>query len=148
MTRHRDGTARTNAIAAVACASVLAVGVAACGNSSGGSQAATVAPASNAGSAGAPAAPSTSGSVPHYQPSSVVSKSGYSTVLSSPDSIEKIGAFYRDALAKGGWVVSSSSSSSYHASLSGHRGGEWVTVSVYPTGSGSGISISTSKPAG
>jgi hypothetical protein len=144
MTSYRTTRRRTSAIAAFAGASLLAVGVAACGGSSGGSQAAVATPASGQSST----ATSSAGTVPDYQPSTVVSKSDYSTVLSSPDSVDKIGAFYRDAVANGGWSVSSSSSSSHHASISGHRDGVWLSVSVYPTGSGSGISISTSKPAG
>jgi hypothetical protein len=80
--------------------------------------------------------------VPEYQPSSVVSESAYSTVLKSPNSIAQIGAFYSAALAKGGWKLRSSSKSAFHASFTAHRPNEGVTISVYPIGSGSGISIS------
>ena len=81
--------------------------------------------------------------LPDYQPSTVVSKSEYSTVLTSPDSVGKVGEFYRKALATGGWHVTSSSMSAYHASFSANRSNEGVNVSVYSRGSGSGISIST-----
>lgn len=73
----------------------------------------------------------------------MVSKSAYSTVLMSPDSVSKIGEFYRKALAAGGWHVTSSSMSAYQASFSANRSNEGVNVSVYSRGSGSGISIST-----
>jgi len=86
---------------------------------------------------------SSAGKLPDYQPSTVVSKSEYSTVLTSPDSVSKVGDFYRNALATGGWHVKSSSMSAYHASFSANRSNEGVNVSVYSLGSGSGISIST-----
>jgi hypothetical protein len=54
-----------------------------------------------------------------------------------------VGAFYKDALAKDGWSLVSASSSPYSASFTAHRDGEGVAVSVYPRGSGSGISITT-----
>ena len=86
---------------------------------------------------------SSAGRLPDYRPSTVVSKSEYSTVLTSPDSASKVGEFYRTALAAGGWHVTSSSMSAYQASFSANRSNEGVNVSVYPRGSGSGISIST-----
>jgi hypothetical protein len=81
--------------------------------------------------------------LPDYQPATLVSKSAYSTVLTSPDSVSKIGEFYRNALATGGWQVTASSMSAYHASFTASRSNEGVSVSVYSRGSGSGISIST-----
>jgi hypothetical protein len=81
--------------------------------------------------------------LPEYQPSSVVSKTSTSTVLTSPDSVAKIGSFYANALANGGWHLSSSSAGSYHASFTAHRGNQGASISVYPRGGGSGISIST-----
>ena len=78
-----------------------------------------------------------------YNPSTVVSKHGGSIVLSSPDSVTKIGAYYKGVLAKGGWQVQSATVTAASASFSAHRTGEGVTISVYPQGSGSGISITT-----
>lgn len=97
------------------------------------------------GSGGASTAADTSaqGKLPEYQPSAVVSKSAYSIVLTSPDSVNKIGAFYRKALATGGWHVVSDSSGPYHASFTAYRSHEGASISVYSRGSGSGISIST-----
>ncbi len=151
--------ARSRILAAAAVA-VTAVGLSACA-ASGGAPAATPtktvtqtaqaspAPAASKPTA-APSAPasrpadsSSAGKLPDYQPSTVVSKSAYSIVLTSPDSVSKIGAFYRNALATGGWHVTSSSMSAYHASLAAYRSNEGVSVSVYSRGSGSGISIST-----
>ena len=93
--------------------------------------------------ASGPADSSPAGKLPDYQPSTVVSKSEYSTVLTSPNSVSKVGEFYRKALATGGWHVTSSSMSTYQASFSANRSNEGMNVSVYSRGSGSGISIST-----
>jgi hypothetical protein len=151
----------------------LAIGVSACGGSSGGSTGGSAsktaaakqsrpaktasssasAPASTSASATSAAAASGSGAsasksnatttVPDYKPSSIVSKHGGSTVLSSPDPVAKVGAYYKGALAKGGWQVRSAVVTAASASFSAHRAGEGVTISVYPNASGSGISITT-----
>ncbi len=52
-------------------------------------------------------------------------------------------ATYTDALAKGGWQITSSSGSAYNASFTAHRANEGVSISVYSRGAGSGISITT-----
>jgi hypothetical protein len=151
------GTSRIFAAGAVA---VAAVGLTAC-TASGGAPAATpattvtqTAQASPAAAVSNPtAAPSvpasgsadspSAGKLPDYQPSTVVSKSADSTVLTSPDSVNRIGEFYRSALTAGGWHVTASSMSAYHASFAAYRSNEGINVSVYSRGSGSGISIST-----
>jgi hypothetical protein len=158
--------ADTRILAAVA-AACAAVGLAACAAAPGSAPAApathtVTAPASQAPAAASPAAASpaaggsaaggsaagsaataASGKLPDYQPSTVVSRSASSTVLTSPDPVDKIGAFYKDALAQGGWHVTSSSMSAYHASFTAYRSSEGASISVYSQGSGSGISIST-----
>jgi hypothetical protein len=157
----------TRASAALA-ASALAIGVAACGGSTGGSNGAastetvtvnhstpatsnsapSATPGAAAASHSAPAATQRapaampSAAVPDYQPASVVSRSQHSTVLNSPDSISKIGSYYEGVLARGGWKLRSSSNTAYSASFTAHRADEGVTISVYPRGSGSGVSIS------
>ena len=144
--------------ASVAATALLAVGLAACSVTTGGSAASPVktvtatAPAShdngnpaaasqdNGSSAGssAPAAEK----LPDYRPSTVVSQGGTTTVLKSPDSVDKVGTFYKSALADGGWDTTSSSVGSVHASFTAHRAHEGVSISVYPGYGGSGISIS------
>jgi hypothetical protein len=144
----------------VAVAALLAAGVAACGvtasapAASPATTAAASAPASqapaakssasasSAGNTSAKADASTTGKLPDYRPATVVSDSGTTTVLKSPDSVPKIGAFYRDALANGGWDTTSSSMGSLHASFTAHRAHEGVSISVYPRFGGAGISIS------
>jgi hypothetical protein len=149
-------------VSAAAAAAVLAVGLAACGGISGpaASPTATVTatvPASQASAANSSAAPSashaadaaaeasadTTGKLPDYQPATIVSKTSTSTVLTSPDSVAKIGAFYADVLAKGGWHVISSSVGSFHASFTASHDHQGASISVYPRWGGSGISIST-----
>jgi hypothetical protein len=156
---------RSRRAAAIVAASVITLVVGACGSSSSSSTtktatsvatANTAAPAvttaaaatatsvaTSAAAAPAPAGASTSGGVAEYQPSTVISKSASATVLSSPDSVDKVGAFYKDALAKDGWTVTSAATSPYSASFSAHRDSQGVNISIYPRGSGSGISITT-----
>jgi hypothetical protein len=154
--------AGTRTLASVAVAAFAAAGVAACGAAGGGSAAppaktaAASAPASHAPAANASAATpassasgtparadaSATGRLPDYHPSTVVSDSGTTTVLKSPDSVTKVGAFYQNALSNGGWDTTASSMGSFHASFTAHRAHEGVTISVYPRFGGSGISIS------
>ena len=149
-------------ISAAVVAAFAAVGLTACA-APGGTPAATVtvtqtAPAGQAPAAGnsTAAAPrpgssdsssatgtSATGRLPDYQPSTVVSNSEYSTVLTSPDRVSKIGTFYQNALATGGWHVASSSMGPYHTSFTAYRGHEGASISVYSRWGGSGISIST-----
>lgn len=102
-------------------------------------------PKASAGSSGAASetgSPAT-GKPPDYEPSKVVSSSASSTVLTSPDPVTEIAAFYKEALAKGGWHVTSSTVGTYSATFAATRGNEGANISVYHTGSGSGISINT-----
>jgi hypothetical protein len=141
-------TAGTRTLASVTVAALMAAGVAACGASVGGSApspaktAAASAPASGASDTSAGTSASPTGKLPAYHPSTVVSESSSTTVLKSPDSVSKIGAFYRNALANGGWDTTSSSMGSFHASFTAHRAHEGVSISVYPRFGGAGISIS------
>ena len=148
--------------ASAAAAAALAVGLAACGGINGPATSPTTtvtatAPASQAPAANSAPAPAashaadaaaranadTTGTLPDYQPSKLVSKTSTSTVLTSPDSVAKIGAFYADVLAKGGWQVISSSVGSFHASFTVSHDHQGASISVYPRWGGSGISIST-----
>ena len=143
-------------------ASLTALGVAACGAGSTTTvtKTGTSAASTSTGGATAPARTTATASstraqaatsgrsanqaaLPDYQPSSIVNKSPGATVLRSPSGVEAIGAFYKNALTKGGWQIVSASSGPYHASITAHRSGEGATVSVYPLASGSGISITT-----
>jgi hypothetical protein len=141
----------------MAAVALLAAGLAACTVNTGpaASPAASTAnaPASHAPAANASAPPASqasdtsagqaaTGKLADYHPSTVVSESGTTTVLRSPDSVTKVGAFYHTALASGGWDTTASSMGSFHASFTAHRAGQGVSISVYPRLGGSGISIS------
>lgn len=71
----------------------------------------------------------------------MVRKNQFVTVLKSPDSISKVGAFYKAQLAKGGWQVRRSSENAFHATFTAHRDSEGVTIAIYPMGSGSGVTV-------
>jgi hypothetical protein len=133
-----------------------ALAVSACGSSSGSangssspppksSSTSTTAAKSAAGPAApAPAPAASSGSIPNYQPSAVVSQSSGHTELTSPGSVADLTTFYENALQQNGWSVSSSSKTATSANFVGHRSGEGATVSISTLGgSGTTISVST-----
>jgi hypothetical protein len=108
----------------------------------------TTAPAAPAAPASTPApAPSSatnSGTVPNYQPSSVVGEATGHTQLSSPDGVAKVTAFYEGVLRQNGWSLSSSNKTATSANLIAHRSGQGATVAISTAGpSGTSISIST-----
>jgi hypothetical protein len=85
-----------------------------------------------------------SGSIPNFQPSTVVSQSTGHTQLRSSGTVAALTSFYENALQQDGWSVSSSSKTATSANFVGHRSGEGATVSISTLGgSGSTISIST-----
>lgn len=73
----------------------------------------------------------------------MVSSTASSTVLTSPDSVTKVADFYKAELPKDGWHVTSSTIGTYSATFTATRGNEGANISVYRSGSGSGISINT-----
>jgi hypothetical protein len=76
-----------------------------------------------------------------YHPSTVVKKNNFVTVITSPDSVAKVGAFYKAQLAKGGWQIRQASVNSFHATFNATRTHEGATIDVHPQGSGSGATI-------
>jgi hypothetical protein len=81
-----------------------------------------------------------------YHPSTIVRHNGFVTVISTPDGVGKVAAFYKGQLAKGGWNVRESSVNAFHAVFNATRGNQAVTIVVHPQGSGSGATI-TDHPA-
>lgn len=84
-----------------------------------------------------------SGTLPRYMPSSVVSDTPGSLQLTSPDSIQKITAFYDNALTTGGWTIVSNSKTAYSTNITARKGGTGTTLSISTTGSGCYISLVT-----
>lgn len=76
-----------------------------------------------------------------YHPSTVVRRDRFVTVLTSPDSVSKVGAFYKAQLTKGGWQIRSESTNAFHAVFTAHREHQGATVVVHPQGSGSGVAV-------
>ncbi|HVB45895.1 MAG TPA: hypothetical protein VNF47_24740 [Streptosporangiaceae bacterium] len=138
--------------AALAAMAVLTAVLSACGSGGGGTSA-SPAPASSASPSSAPgtpaesgsAAPSrTSGSLPVYQPSVLVSKTANHVQLTSTSSVEQVTAFYDKALSEGGWTVISASKSAFSTSITAKRGTTGTTLSITAAGpAGTTISIST-----
>ena len=94
----------------------------------------TSAPATTAVAATTPAAatttPASGDAVPEYKPSTVTSSEHVGgagkMVLTSPDSAEKVTAFYENALQSGGWQVEKTTKSGDTVRIQGrkrHRGG-------------------------
>ena len=143
MKKHRNTLLRVLAVAAVA---ALTAGLAAgCGV---GVKTVvpekTKSPSSSPGVSPDPEAPGSddSASLPRYQPSTVVSDSGGSLQLTSPDPVAKVTAFYDEALAQG-WTIISSSKSGFNTSITAKKGNVGTSLSISTTGSGSYISLVT-----
>jgi hypothetical protein len=127
---------------------VLAVGlVAGCGTVKVTPTSTTTSPSTtspSASSSPATSSPATgSTTLPRYQPSSVVSDTPGSLQLTSPDSVQKVTAFYDNALAQGGWSIVSSSKTAYSTSITAKRGSTGTSLSISSTGSGTYISLTT-----
>ena len=105
----------------------------------------TSTPASSSAVSPAQTTPTQSGSttLPKYEPSSVVSDTPGSLQLTSPDSVQKVTAFYDKALTQGGWNIVSSSKTAYSTNITARRGSTGTTLSISVTGSGTYISLTT-----
>ena len=76
-----------------------------------------------------------------YQPSKVIGRSRYLTLLSSPDSVRDLYDFYAGELERGGWITTSGIVSDRSAALVAHHGPHGATVSINDTGTGTAVSI-------
>lgn len=123
------------------------LGVTACGGTTTGQgAAATASPTHPAATATAAPTQSPRGpiaDVPFYQPSRLESHTERTALLSSPDSVSKVNAFYLSELGGHGWTTLSRSISAYHGNFTIKKSTEGANISVYPSGSGSRINIST-----
>jgi hypothetical protein len=81
--------------------------------------------------------------LPRYEPSSVVSDTTGSLQFTSPDSVQKVTAFYDNALAEGGWSIISSSKTEYNTSVTAKKGNTGTSLSISATGGGTYISLTT-----
>jgi hypothetical protein len=78
-----------------------------------------------------------------YRPSTVVSHSGDSAVLNSPDPVTKVTDYYVNLVNTGGWTVVSKSVTPDNGNLVIKKAGQGATIDISPSGTGSVITIST-----
>jgi hypothetical protein len=90
-----------------------------------------------------PSQPS-SGTVPAYQPSTVVSQNAGHTQLKSADSVAKVTSFYDSFFGHNGWTIVSSNKTAYSANVVAKRSGQGATIAIASAGpAGTSVSIST-----
>ena len=127
------------------------------GCSSGSSSSSpTSAPATTAAAATTPAAAATTpaaatttaasgDAVPEYKPSTVTSSKhaggASKTVLTSPDSAEKVAAFYENALQSGGWQVEKTTKSGDTVEYKAIKGTAAVEIEISSAGAGASITV-------
>lgn len=74
----------------------------------------------------------------------MVSESPGHLQLTSSDDVQKVTAFYDNALTTGGWSIASSSKTAYSTNITARRGSTGTTLSISTAGpAGTSISIST-----
>jgi hypothetical protein len=118
------------------------------GCSSGSSSSSpTSAPATTAAAAATPAAatPASGDAVPEYKPSTVTSREhvggASKTVLTSPDSAEKVTAFYGNALQSGGWQVKKTTKSGDTVEYKAAKGTAAAEIEISSAGAGASITV-------
>ncbi len=92
------------------------------------------------------AAAATSGKVvPEYKPSTVTSSEhvggASKTELSSPDSADKVTAFYKNALQSGGWQVEKTTKSGGAVEYKAIKGTAAVEIKISSAGAGASITV-------
>lgn len=90
-----------------------------------------------------PSATASAGAVPRYPGSQVKGFSDGATVLTAPEGVPSVAAFYRDGLTASGWRMTSVLMSQDRASIVATRGSEGLLIKIYraPTGDGCEISV-------
>jgi hypothetical protein len=85
------------------------------------------------------------GGIPEYKPSTVTSSQdvlGVSkTVLTTPDSVEKVAAFYAEELPAGGWQVEKTTKSGATVEYKGIEGTAAIEIEISPAGTGASITV-------
>ena len=92
------------------------------------------------------AAAATSGkTVPEYKPSTVTTSEhvggASKTELSSPDSADKVTAFYKNALQSGGWQVEKTTKSGGTVEYKAIKGTAAVEIKISSAGAGASITV-------
>lgn len=89
---------------------------------------ATSSPATSSGES--EASPSSVDGIPIYQPSTLVSQATGSTVLRTPDPIDKVGAYYVNFVDTNGWQTVSRTVTQNAASLTVKKSGRGASIAV------------------
>jgi hypothetical protein len=118
-------------------------------SSSSSSSSPTSAPATTPTVATSPAAatttPASGDAVTEYKPSTVTSSEhvgGVSkTVLTSPDSVEKVAAFYENALPSAGWQVEKTTKAGDTVEYKAVKGTAAVEIEISSAGTGASITV-------
>ena len=118
-------------------------------SSGSGSPGPTSAPATTAAAATTPAAATTTAAsgdaVPEYKPSTVTSSKhaggASKTVLTSPDSAEKVAAFYENALQSGGWQLEKTIKSGDTVEYKAIKGTAAMEIVISSAGAGASITV-------
>jgi hypothetical protein len=83
------------------------------------------------------------GDVADYQPSEVLTQTSHYTLLHTSDGVSTVTSFYDSQFANGGWTIVSKYAGPYSGTFTVRKSGHGASVSIYPVGGGSSISIST-----
>jgi hypothetical protein len=102
---------------------------------------ATTAPAATTAAPAATAAAASGDTIPEYKPSTVLSNASGATVLKSPDPVDKIAAFYENALKTGGWQWHTTAQSSYSTHVEATKDSAHAVIQVSSAGQGASISV-------
>ena len=164
MFRSIQGLEARSRIFAAAAVAVGAVGLSACAAPAGASapapattvtQTAQAGPApaasnpaaaaSTAAAAAATAAAPAGGALPEYKPSTLLSSGSDTTVVLSPDSVDKVAAFYENALKSGGWQWHATARSRWSAHFEATKGSVHAVIQISSTGNGASIAITIIK---
>jgi hypothetical protein len=152
--RNTQGLQARSRILAAAAVAVTAVGLTACA-ASGGAPAATptttvtqtaqASPAPAASNPAAPAAPASGDTLPEYKPSTFLSSESATTVRLSPDSVDKVAAFYENALKSGGWQWHATAKSRWSAHFEATKSNAHAVIQISSTGTGVSIALTIIK---
>ena len=155
MTANIDARRTMKKLAALTAAIALAGALAACSvsktvysSSSSSASSSSSSPSSAVAATTPAAATATAGSgdtVAEYKPSTVTSSKhvgGTSkTVLTSPDSADKVAAFYENALQSGGWQLEKTTKSGDTVEIKAMKGAAAVKIVISSAGAGASITV-------
>jgi len=101
----------------------------------------TAPPAATTAAPAATTAAASSDTIPEYKPSTVLSNVSGTTVLKSPDPVDKVAAFYENALKSGGWQWHTTTQSSYSTHFEAAKDSAHAVIQISSAGQGAAISV-------